>query len=62
VPDDAYESGGIAPCKFMPCFQNAGQNRNINIGNKPFENAAKFKHYGETLTNKSFIQKKLRAN
>jgi len=31
--------------------QNAGQNHNLKIGNKPFERAEHFKYLGKTLTN-----------
>jgi hypothetical protein len=35
--------------------QNAGQNHNIEIGDRAFENVAQFK-YLETVTNKNLIQ------
>jgi hypothetical protein len=31
--------------------QNAGQNREIKIGNRPFENVSQFKYLGTTVTN-----------
>jgi hypothetical protein len=35
--------------------QNAGQNHNIKIGNRSFENVAKFKYLGMTITNEDFV-------
>ena len=36
---------------FMSHEQNAVQNHNVKIGDKPFENIAKFKYTETTLTN-----------
>jgi hypothetical protein len=36
--------------------QNAGQNHNINIANRSFENVTQFKYLGPTATNKNLIQ------
>jgi hypothetical protein len=36
--------------------QNAGQNHNIKIANRSFENVAQFKYLGMTLTNRNSIQ------
>jgi hypothetical protein len=36
--------------------QNAGQNREIKIGNRPFENVSQFKYLGTTVTNQNLIQ------
>ena len=33
--------------------QNAGQNHNIKIDNKPFKNMAKFKYFGTSATNQN---------
>jgi hypothetical protein len=40
--------------------QNVGQNRDIKVGNKSFENVSQFKYLGTTATNQKLIQKKLR--
>jgi hypothetical protein len=37
-------------------YQNAGQNRDIKIANKCFENAAQFRYLGTTVTNQNLIQ------
>jgi hypothetical protein len=36
--------------------QNAGQNREIKIGNRLFENVSQFKYLGTTVTNQNVIQ------
>jgi hypothetical protein len=40
--------------------QNAGQNLDIKIANRSFENVAQFRHFGMTLTNQNFIQEKIK--
>jgi hypothetical protein len=37
-------------------YQDAGQNHNINIANKSFENVVQFKYLGTTVKNKKLIQ------
>jgi hypothetical protein len=39
----------------MPRHPNSGQNQNIRIANESFENVAKFKYLGTTLTNQNDI-------
>jgi sorting nexin-29 len=40
--------------------QNAGQNREIKIGNKSFENVSQFKYLGMTVTNQNLIQEEIK--
>jgi hypothetical protein len=39
---------------------NAGQNQNIKIGNRCFENVAQFKYFGTTVTNQNLIQEEIK--
>jgi hypothetical protein len=39
----------------MTCHQNSGQKQNVRIANESFENVAKFKYLGTTLTNQNGI-------
>jgi hypothetical protein len=41
--------------------QNAGQDINIQIGNKSFETVEQFKHFGTTLTNQNFIREQIKS-
>jgi hypothetical protein len=40
--------------------QNAGQNREIKIGNRLFENVSQFKYLGTTVTSENLIQGELK--
>jgi hypothetical protein len=40
--------------------QNAGQNREIIIGNKSFKNVSQFKYLGTTVTNENLIQEEIK--
>jgi hypothetical protein len=39
----------------MSCHPNSGQNQSVRIVNESFENVAKFKYLGTTLTNQNDI-------
>jgi hypothetical protein len=41
-------------------LQNAGQNREIKIGNRSFENVSQFKYLGTTVKNQNLIQEEIR--
>jgi hypothetical protein len=45
----------------MSHYPNSGQNRNIRIANESFENVAKFKYLGTTLTNKDDIHDEVKV-
>jgi hypothetical protein len=40
--------------------QNAGQNREIKIRNRSFENVSQFKYLGTTVINQNLIQKEIK--
>jgi hypothetical protein len=40
--------------------QNAGQNREIKIGNRSFETVSQFKYMGTTVTNQNLIQEEIK--
>jgi ribosomal protein S2 len=40
--------------------QNAGQNHNIKVANKCFENVAQFRYFGTTITNQNLIQEEIK--
>jgi hypothetical protein len=40
--------------------QNAGQNREMKIGNRSFKNVSQFKYLGTTVTNQNLIQEEIK--
>jgi hypothetical protein len=40
--------------------QNVGQNHDIEIANRSFENVSQFRYLGMTVTNQNFIQKEIK--
>jgi hypothetical protein len=45
----------------LKCHLNLGKNQNIWIANESFENVAKFKYLGRTLTNKNDIHDEIKS-
>jgi hypothetical protein len=45
----------------MSRHPNSGQNQNIRISNESFENVAKFKYLGTTLTNQNDIRDEIKS-
>jgi hypothetical protein len=45
----------------MSRHSNSGQNQNIRIANESFENVAKFKYLGRTLTNQNDIRDEIKS-
>jgi hypothetical protein len=45
---------------FLSYHQNVGQNHNINIGSRYFENVAQLKHLGTAVTNQNLIQEEIK--
>jgi hypothetical protein len=41
--------------------QNAGQNHDVNIDNRSFENVAQFKYFGTRVTKQSLIQEEVKG-
>jgi hypothetical protein len=63
---DASKEVGLEVCvertkyTLMSRDQNAGQNREIKIGNRSFENVSQFKYLGTTVTNQNLIQEEIK--
>jgi hypothetical protein len=41
--------------------QNAGQNHNVKIANRCFDNVAQFRYLGTTVINENFIQEEIKS-
>jgi hypothetical protein len=48
-------------CMIISRHPNSGQNQNIRIANESFENVAKFKYMGTTLTNQNDIHDEIKS-
>jgi hypothetical protein len=46
--------------RLLPRHQNVGQNRDIKITNRSFENVSQFKYLGTTVTNQNLIQEEIK--
>jgi hypothetical protein len=48
--------------KYMPLsrYQNVGQNRDIKIANRSFENVSQFKYLGTTVRNQNLFQEEIK--
>jgi hypothetical protein len=47
-------------CMLLSRHQNVGQNRDIKIANRSFENVSQFKYLGTTVTNQNLIQEEIK--
>lgn len=56
IPNKSELNTEKAKNVFISCQQNAGQNQDIHIANKSFENVTRFKCLGKTVTNRNFKQ------
>jgi hypothetical protein len=46
-------------CMLLSRHQNVGQNQDIKIAKRSFENVSQFKYFGTTVTNKNLIQEEI---
>jgi hypothetical protein len=44
----------------LSSHQNVGQNRNIKIANRSFENVSQFRYFGMTVTDQNLIQEEIK--
>jgi hypothetical protein len=45
---------------FLSHHQNAGENHDIKVNNRCFENMAQFRYLGTTITNQKLIQEEIK--
>jgi hypothetical protein len=45
----------------MSCYQKADEKHSIKIANGPFEDVAKFKYLGNTLTDQNCMHKEIKS-
>jgi hypothetical protein len=45
----------------MSCHQNAGQNRNITIANRSFDNVTELKYLGMKVRNQNLIHEEVKS-
>jgi hypothetical protein len=52
----------VEKTKYMLLYRhpNVGQNRDIKIANRSFENVSQFKYLGTTVTNQNLIQEEIK--
>jgi hypothetical protein len=53
-------NAGTTKYMLLSRHQNIGQNRDINIANRSFENVSQFKYLGTTIRNQNFIQEEIK--
>jgi hypothetical protein len=46
----------------MSCYKKAGQTHSIKIANRSFEDVAKFRYLGTTLTDKNCMHKEIKSS
>jgi hypothetical protein len=59
--EDGLEHTEKIKYSVMQCHQNAGQNHNLMTTNISLENVAEVKYLGMTITNQSYIHKKIKS-
>jgi hypothetical protein len=53
-------TNAFAKFLLLSLHRNAGQNQEIKIANRPFENVSQFRYLGTTVTNQNSVQEKIR--
>jgi hypothetical protein len=55
-----FKSTNVSSMQESNRQQNVGQNHDIKIGNRCFENVAQFRYLGTTITNQNLIQEEIK--